>query len=244
MRTFSINATPLMSNYLVRTVKAFAAEPVIILDIGARGGFNKEWAVFEDQCRIFCFEPDQQESARLSAEVPSHVTYIPCAVGGKSGRAILYETQFAASSGLFKTNMDYFGRLLNRDNAVVVAEHTVDVQTLDEILPAFAIPRPDFIKLDVEGAEVDVLKGGLRYLTASLLGVLSEIRFQPEINGSPTFGALDTLLQSQGLRLFDLQFYHQSRRTLPYPGIHDFGDFTDPGWRCAVFSRFLDRGKP
>ncbi len=25
-----------------------------------------------------------------------------------------------------------------------------------------------------------------------------------------------------GLRLYDLQFYHQSRRALPYPGLHDY----------------------
>ncbi len=211
-----------MSNHLVDTIKVFEAEPVIILDIGARGGFNKEWEVFGDQCRIFCFEPDQEECARLNGGAPPHVKYIPRAVGGTSGPAVLYEAKVGASTGLYRTNMDYFGRLLNRDNAVVVAEHDVDVQTLDDILPAFKIPQPDFIKLDVEGAEVDVLKGASDCLKPALLGVLSEIRFQPEINGSPTFSVLDTLLQGVGLRLYDLQFYHQSRKTLPYPSLGDY----------------------
>jgi FkbM family methyltransferase len=211
-----------MSEYLVKSKQAFAAEPVIILDVGARGGFNREWAVFEDQCRIFCFEPEEEEFARLSAEAPPHVKYIPCALGGRSGPAVLYETKLTASTGLYRTDMGYFNRMLNRDNGVVVAEHHVDVQTLDDIMPKFGVPSPDFIKLDVEGAEVDVLKGGLQYLSMPLLGVLSEIRFQPELSGSPTFSALDMLLQGQGLRLFDLQVNHQSRRFLPYPGVSDF----------------------
>jgi FkbM family methyltransferase len=222
MNLISINPNPLMSQYLVKSVGAFKSEPVILLDIGARGGFNKEWEVFEDQCRIICFEPDEQECARLNAGAPPHVKYIPRAVGGSSGPAVLYEAKLGASTGLYKTNMEYFGRLLNRDNAVIVAERAVDVQTLDDILPDFKIPQADFIKLDVEGAEVDVLKGASQSLNASLLGVLSEIRFQPEINGSPTFASLDILLQSAGLRLYDMQFYHQSRRTLPYPGIYDY----------------------
>ena len=222
MNSISINPNPLMAKYLIGSIGVFKAEPVTILDIGARGGFNKEWEVFKDQCRIFCFEPDQEECARLNAEAPTHVKYIPRAVGGSSEPAVLYETRLGASTGLYKTNMEYFGRLLNRDNAMLVAEHTVDVQTLDDILPAFKIPQPDFIKLDVEGAEVDVLQGASRCLNSSLVGVLSEIRFQAEINGSPTFAALDVLLQNAGLRLYDMQFYHQSRRTLPYPGVHDY----------------------
>ena len=28
--------------------------------------------------------------------------------------------------------------------------------------------------------------------------------------------------QNRGLRLYDLQFYHQSRRTLPYPSLYDY----------------------
>jgi FkbM family methyltransferase len=222
MNLIAINPNPLMTEYLVNSIRAFEAAPITILDIGARGGFNKEWEVFGDQCRIFCFEPDQEECTRLNAGAPPHVKYIPRAVGGESGPAVLYEAKLGASTGLYRTNMSYFGRLLNRDNAVVVAEHNVDVQTLDDIFPEFQIPQLDFIKLDVEGAEVDVLKGGMHSLNASLLGVLSEIRFQPEINGSPTFAALDGLLQNFGLRLYDLQFYHQSRRALPYPGLHDY----------------------
>jgi FkbM family methyltransferase len=223
MNIISINPKPAMTDYLVNTAKAFEAEPVIILDIGARGGFNKEWEVFGKQCRIFCFEPDQKECSRLNSEAPSHVKYIPCAVGATSGSAVLYETKLGASTGLYRTNMDYFGRLLNRDNAIVVAEHSVNVRTLEEVIAEYEIPAPNFIKIDVEGAEVDVLQGAARHVEAStLLGILSEIRFQSEINGSPTFSTLDILLQNCGFRLYDLQFYHQSRRGLPYPGLYDY----------------------
>jgi len=119
--------------------------------------------------------------------------------------------------------MDYFGRLLNRDNQVVVAEHSIELQTVEKAIRAYDIPAVDFIKLDVEGAEVDILKGSVAVLRAtSLLGILSEVRFHREINGSPPFYELDALVNGHGFRLFDLQFHHQSRHALPYPGLCDY----------------------
>src|SRR6202008_3567829 len=81
----------------------------------------------------------------------------------------------------------------------------------------------DFLKLDVEGAELDVLRGGARFVESPrLIGVLSEFRFHPEINGSPPFWQLDEHLQARGFRLFDMHFSHQSRRVLPYEGLADY----------------------
>ncbi len=223
MNMFSINRKPLMTKYLVDVAQIFVAEPVVIFDIGARGGFNEEWGVFKDQVRLYCFEADEEEHKRLLADAPPNVTYICSAVGGTSGPAKIYETHHPAGSGLYAARMEYFGRLLNRDNQIVEAEHAIDVRTIDDIMKDYGCPAVDFIKLDVEGAEVDILKGSPGILDSkSLLGIQSEIRFHREINGSAPFYELEALVNEYGFRLYDLQFYHQSRRALPYPGLYDY----------------------
>ena len=212
-----------MTRYLVGQTDIFRDDPVTIVDVGARWGFNPEWEVFGKHLRVFCFEPDEEECRRLNASAASNVRYAPCALGRSAGEATFYETRLSAGSGLYKTNMSYFSRLLNRDNGITVAERTITLQTLAGALRQFGVNAIDFIKLDVEGAELDVLMGGEPYLTEGmLLGVLAEVRFQKELNGCPIFWQLDEYIRRFGFGLYDLHFTHLSRHALPYPGLADY----------------------
>lgn len=222
MATIVINNGPEMTRFLVSR-GVFRADPVTIVDVGARWGFNEEWQVFGDALRVFCFEPDAEECERLNAAASPNVTYIPAALSRRAGEATLYVTRLRASSGLYKTDMTYFSRLLNGGNGDTASEERVQVTTLDEALSRLGAPPIDFIKLDAEGAELDVLLGGPRVMAGgSLVGLWSEFRFQKEINGCPTFSELDAHVQAFGFRLFGMQFTHQSRRALPYPSLADY----------------------
>lgn len=223
MCPIEVNVSPSMTRYLVEDKRIFAEEPLVFVDVGARAGVNAEWAVFADQAKFYCFEPDEAECSRLAADAPGNVTYIPTALGGSSGLATLYESRLSFSTSLYKTDMKYFGRFANGDNGEVMAEHTVRVKSLADAMRDFSIPQFDFLKLDTEGAELDILKGGREAVgSPQLLGILSEIRLHAEINGSPTFSSLDHFLQGEGFRLYDLSVNHHSRRALPYPQIADY----------------------
>jgi FkbM family methyltransferase len=222
MNRFAVNYAPLMTTFLIGETSVFRDNPIVIVDVGARGGIGREWDVLGDQLRAYAFEPDEEECRRLASGAPRHLTYIPRALGHRRGRQTFYQTALSDSAGIYPPRMDYLGRMLNRDNGVTVGEVEVEVSPLDDVLAEYKVPVVDFMKIDVEGAELDVLKGAEKLLGGhSPLGILSEIRFQLEI-GSPPFAIFDVYLRRQGLRLFDLQFNHQSRRAMPYPGLQHY----------------------
>ena len=191
----------------------FRDDPLILVDVGCRRGLDPLWADFGDSIRAYCFDADEQECARLNQQNTPNVTYIPAVIAGKVGEATLYETRLNESVGLYQTNQKFFGRLLNCENARLMGTKLVATTTLDEVRKVYDIPAPDFIKLDVEGAELDILQSTD---LSGTFGFFSEFRFHRAINGCPTFAELDIFANGKGFMLFDIMFTRQSRKTLPY----------------------------
>lgn len=193
----------------------FADDPLILVDVGARWGLDARWEAFGKSLKAYCFEPDTAECERLNAAAHSGVTYIPAALGARTGKATLYKTRLKESSGLYQTNAAFFNRLLNCDNATVCDTEEVDVITLLEAREKYGIPNHDFLKLDVEGAELDILRGAH---IGGTFGIYTEVRFHREINGCAPFSEVDQFLVNRGFMLYGLATGRQSRKALPYEG--------------------------
>jgi hypothetical protein len=93
---------------------------------------------------------------------------------------------------------------------VVERETAVETMSLDACLEANDVPRADFIELDVQGGELEVLTGAARTLERTL-GVQAEVEFAPMYVGQPLFADIDAFLRARGFQLFDLSRYHVRR---------------------------------
>ena len=211
----NINVSPRFTRHLV-TSRAFERIPLVVVDVGARGGFEGHWDVYGDQVRLIGFEADVVECERLNQQgAGSNKRFYPVALHRDKGRRTFYSTAYPAGSGFYQPDMKQVQRFPDRVNLAVVK--TVDLSTVD--FDSFAsensIEYTDFMKLDTESAELDILKGAIGSLKKSIIGLSIEIWFQPWHIGQPVFSDVDAFLRPLGFRLFDLAAYRMSREALP-----------------------------
>src|SRR5262249_5778065 len=89
---------------------------------------------------------------------------------------------------------------------------SMDIVPLDEIVAQEHLPGPDLIKLDVQGFELEVLRGGTRTLKRARW-VLSEVSFRPFYEGQVLFSELAAFLATHGFETY--AFGHSVRAGVP-----------------------------
>jgi Methyltransferase FkbM domain len=79
----------------------------------------------------------------------------------------------------------------------------IDATTLDELAESEEWDRIDILKMDIQGAELSVLKGGVKLLTAGAIDLLClEVEFVQLYEGQPLFWQIAAYLNEFGYRLY------------------------------------------
>ena len=155
-------------------VKKLLRRNMTVVDIGAHHGL---YTLLAAKCvgrngRVVAIEPSPRECARLQKHLringSSNVKLVPCAAGEDAGEADFYL-------------VDGFNDWCNSLRPPATDESTrtvrVQVRRLDEILSELKISKVDFIKLDVEGAEISALYGAMKLLhRGSRPAILAEVQ--------------------------------------------------------------------
>jgi len=145
-------------------------------------------------CRVTGFEPDAAACARLNATARPGDRFLPCAVG--DGRPAEFRScHNALTSSLLEPNIPLMGLFQNlAELSWVVSRTPLPTRRLDDI-PELA--ETDFIKLDVQGAELSVLAHGPKTLARAVV-VQTEVEFVPLYVGQPLFAEVDQCLRAAG----------------------------------------------
>tara|TARA_B100000242_G_scaffold240725_1_gene180798 strand:- start:603 stop:1397 length:795 start_codon:yes stop_codon:yes gene_type:complete len=153
-----------------------------VLEVGGHIGYVTQ--VFEDlvgdQGRVFVAEPTPKSRFYLKKNVRSNTKVLPIALADINGEMDFFTEKFG---GFTNSLISDFTKKSNKSLAntqVSVAEDSikkisVEVRTIDTICDEYDI-KPDFLKIDVEGAELSVLKGAQKTLknVQSLMVEVSE----------------------------------------------------------------------
>jgi FkbM family methyltransferase len=121
----------------------------LVFDVGANIGRKTE-ILLSLGARVVAFEPQPACCREISAWGNKRLAVVNKAVGANEGRAELYLTSTSALASLLP---DWVNQTQSRG----VRNITVPVTTLDKAIEEFGPPK--FCKIDVEGFEVEVLRG-------------------------------------------------------------------------------------
>jgi len=153
----------------VKTISDYCLDQHIsisnVLDVGANvGAYSEELNRFFPKSKIFAFEPSSSAAEEFSKRFAGNasVSLINSAIGKSDGNATLYfDFESSGLASLTNRRLGHFG--INFGHS-----QNVKVMTLDTWFEQSQV-IPDFIKIDVEGHELDVLKGAEKVLKKTKL---------------------------------------------------------------------------
>jgi len=196
-----------------------ASVAITIVDVGAAsmGEGSDAYAALTGYAgtTLYGFEPNADACRLRNAQATANQTFLPYFIGDGSARTF-HECENPLTSSLYEPDADLLARFQRLDLPV---KQRVPVQTtrLDDA----GLPSVDFLKLDIQGAELDAIRGGPHVL-ADVLVVHTEIEFIPMYRGQALFGDIDVALRAHGLMfhqfigLFSRQFKPVMYRNDPF----------------------------
>lgn len=176
-------------------------ERIGILDIGAMliEGIKKEYSpIFDKGCAtVVGFEPVSDECNRLNKTYENTgMRFLPYFIGDGT-RQKFYLTNNSMTASLYEPNSELLNRFQNLGELVVpIAEEMVDTRRLDDI-PELDFPI-DYIKIDIQGAELQAFQGASNRILKDVLVIQSEAEWLPLYKNQPLFAELEMFLRSQG----------------------------------------------
>ncbi len=219
-----------------------ASRPITIVDVGAQN-LTDEDHVYGPLCkgnipyRIVGFEPlEHRRKERLRQATDHHLVLLPAFIGDGSVHTFHVNAPDATSS-LLPFNRAVTGKLNGLDDLHTVKTELAHTTTLDSALEG--TEDVDFIKLDIQGAELTALRYASSTLKRALV-VHCEVSFVEIYSGQALFSEIEQYMRSSGFDLVD--FHSLCRYPLTKTPLAKSRDYL--GWGDAVFFRRLPDSSP
>jgi len=203
---------------------------------------SQGWEIFAPNLTIYGFDADVDACDAANVEIENReITWqefhIPLALGKAIEPRNLYVTKHPMCSSLYPPNEAYLQRFADlSDVASLDFSLMIDTTTLDQFCQDEEIDRIDFLQIDVQGADLDVLQGSKKILESGTMAVQVEVEFSHLYKNQPLFADVDTFLRAHGFTLFDLSHSSAIRANSPVRSTLRAGQLL---WGDAIYFRDL-----
>ncbi len=211
----------------------FSNDPLYLIDVGCGGGLPRTWEYFQTALAGIGVDPQVSECRRLQEqETRPHFNYVPRFLRLPEDHPFRQErgtrepwtgnpwerTSAAHAARILqeKTQQENQFKVLNAWHEQELVE-TASTSTLDELVAEQNLPDVDFIKIDVDGPDFEVLLSAEKTIKGNpALGVVLEVNYSGSADPTDnTFHNIDRCMRSWGFDLFELSARRCTVAALP-----------------------------
>ncbi len=180
---------------VLRNLKRSKFRPSLIIDVG---GYAGDWTRMAHkiflEAKFFVVEANPEKKKcleRLVAEFPGTIEYSMALLGAEPRASVTYY-QMKTGSSVFEEQSDVERKVI-----------TLPMKTLDEVAGPKVLLGPILLKLDVQGSELEVLKGASATLKKTEV-VLLEVSFLQYNKNSPLAADVIQFMNDRGFVVYDI----------------------------------------
>lgn len=143
---------------------------LVVFDVGANVGQYCSLLLAKVNVRnlkVYSFEPSQSTFDQLKKNIQHNkVSLVNCGFGDDEKEVTLYSSkEKSAMASIYNRKLDHFG--LKMEDKEVISISTIDIFCLKN-----SIKHIDFLKIDVEGGELDTLKGAEEMIKSGAVDII------------------------------------------------------------------------
>ena len=182
---------------------------ITVFDIGCRYGIHPSWSQLKKKefLKYYAFDVDEIEIRRLALKYVDFPNYIAINRGFSHSEEIVELNILAhhGQSSFFFPNLssDWFQKKRSSD-VVIESTKSYELTTLDKFCSKEKI-YPDFLKIDTEGYDYRIIKGG-KIILESVIAIRCEVQFQEIFEKAESFADMNNLLMQSGFHLANLDY--------------------------------------
>lgn len=207
---------------LTSAAKALASQPMGFIDVGARGGVHELVAPIAARTAVLGFEPDEAACTELNRSAQgdslpwAQFKALPIALAERRGPARLHLCSAPTNHSLRPVNRAFAARY-RMEKFTQVGVQSLVTEALDDVLFGSLATEShwgEFIKLDTQGTEHEILAGAKRTLAERTVALFVEVEFCPIYEGQKLFSDLEIILRESGFTFFGFHSLHERSRKL------------------------------
>lgn len=173
---------------------------ISLIDIGSSYDIQPRWKKIKKILNYYGFEPNKDLHNDLKNKNSDCYNYnvYPYLISNEKKKINLNVCKDPGVSSILKPNLNYLSKFRDAERFQIIKEITLEASSIDSL----NIKNADFIKIDIQGAELKALNGCIDTLKETI-GLEIEVEFQKMYEDQPLFGDINNFLNKHKFEFID-----------------------------------------